>query len=152
MTYYYLFKTFRRLTGSNHLAFGITSNLCTCIPWYLPQQPRFQADKASNNPVSGVGNKEQNSKIAFSSSICIILHIIFTSFIRHNTNATLYNNPVSPLIYYYILFISVYPYMRNFVDKISQRSYVYQQNFVFGSLLFRSKFGYLSSLLLRHFP
>ena len=39
---------------------------------------------ASNNPVTGVGNKEVNSKIAFSSSICIILHIIFTSFTRNN--------------------------------------------------------------------
>ena len=35
MTYYYPFKTFRRLTGSNHLAFGITSNLCTWIPYMV---------------------------------------------------------------------------------------------------------------------
>ena len=57
---------------------------------------------ASNNPVSGAGNKEVNSKIAFSSSICIILHIIFTSFTRNNTNATLYNNLVGR--WYIIIF------------------------------------------------
>ena len=151
MTYYYLFKTFRRLTGSNHLAFGITSNLCTCIPWYLPQQPRFQADTASNNPVSGVGNKEQNSKIAFSSSICIILHIIFTSFTRNNTNSTLYNNPVSPLIYYYILFISVYPYVLFCAQDLVEILYV-PTEFRFRLFALSLKIRCLLSLLLRHFP
>ena len=181
MTYYYLFKTFRRLTGSNHLAFGITSNLCTCIPWYLPQQPRFQADAASNNPVSGAGNKEVNSKIAFFSSACIILHIILTSFNRNNTNATLYNNRVSPLKYYYILFISVYPLDLLQVDLLaSGASLVWQRsgrprairrrtfgksmhpymcyfadNISQGSCVYQQNFatwGSLSSLLLSHFP
>ena len=149
MTYYYPFKIFHPLTGSNHpakfsklpCAYHIWKlraiNVPWIPPWYFPQQPRFRADMASNNPVSGAGNEEVNNKIAFSFlSTCIILHINLTSFNRNNANATLYNYLASLLMHYGIFFISVYLYKCYFNCRQDLAEILcVQQHFVFGSLL-----------------
>ena len=104
---------------------------------FRPSQPRFRADMASNNPVSGAGNEEVNNKIAFSFlSTCIILHINLTSFNRNNANATLYNYRASLLMHYGIFFISVYLYKCYFNCRQDLAEILcVQQHFVFGSLL-----------------
>ena len=72
------------------------------------------------------GSKQQDSILLINLHI---LHIILKSFNRNNTNATLYNNRVSPLKYYYILFISVYPLDLLQVDLLaSGASLVWQRS------------------------
>ena len=125
---------------------------------FRPSQPRFRADMASNNPVSGAGNEEVNNKIAFSFlSTCIILHINLTSFNRNNANAI--RCIIIGLLRWCIMVFSSSPCISISViliaDKTSQRSFV-SNSISFSALcwfhllrLFELKIGYFLSLLLR---